>query len=77
MMSVFAQPDPVFDHGNNSGGQKALFKLKNIFNNIPCSAPNFMHIFDHTVKPFIENHIFRLCVVNFKTPTFTIFPSCI
>ena len=32
-------------------GQKAFFKLKNIFNNIPCSAPNFMHIFDHTVKP--------------------------
>ena len=24
-------------------GQRAFFKLKNIFNNIPCSAPNFMH----------------------------------
>jgi hypothetical protein len=34
-------------------GQKAFFKLKNIFNNIPCSAPNFMHIFDHTVKPVL------------------------
>jgi hypothetical protein len=34
-------------------GQKAFFKLKNIFNNIPCSAPNVMHIFDHTVKPVL------------------------
>ena len=34
-------------------GQKAFFKLKNIFNNIPCSAPNFIHIFDHTVKPVL------------------------
>jgi hypothetical protein len=34
-------------------GQKAFFKLKNIFNNIPCSAPNSMHIFDHTVKPVL------------------------
>ena len=34
-------------------GQKAFFKLKNIFNNIPCSAPNCMHIFDHTVKPVL------------------------
>jgi hypothetical protein len=25
----------------------------------------------------IENHNFRLCAVNFKTPTFTIFPSLI
>jgi hypothetical protein len=34
-------------------GQKAFFKLKNIFNNIPCSAPYVMHIFDHTVKPVL------------------------
>ena len=34
-------------------GQKAFFKLKNTFNNIPCSAPNCMHIFDHTVKPVL------------------------
>jgi hypothetical protein len=34
-------------------GQKAFFKLKNIFNNIPCSAPNVMHIFDHPVKPVL------------------------
>jgi hypothetical protein len=33
--------------------RKAFFKLKNIFNNIPCSAPMFMHIFDHTVKPVL------------------------
>ena len=33
--------------------KKPFFKLKNIFNNIPCSAPNFMHIFDHTVKPVL------------------------
>ena len=30
-------------------GQKAFIKLKNIFNNYP----NFMHIFDHTVKPVL------------------------
>jgi hypothetical protein len=34
-------------------GQKAFFKLKNTFNNIPCSAPICMHIFDHTVKPVL------------------------
>jgi hypothetical protein len=34
-------------------GQKVFFKLKNIFNNIPCSALNVMHIFDHTVKPVL------------------------
>ena len=34
-------------------GQKAFFKLKNIFTNIPCSVPNCMHIFDHTVKPVL------------------------
>ena len=33
--------------------QKAFFKLKNIFINIPCSAPNVMHIFYHTVKPVL------------------------
>jgi len=33
--------------------KKAFFKLKNMFNNIPCSAPNVMHIFDHTVKPVL------------------------
>ena len=33
--------------------KKAFFKLKNMFNNIPCSAPNFMHIFDHTDKPVL------------------------
>jgi hypothetical protein len=34
-------------------GQKAFLKLKNILYNIPCSAPNVMHIFDHTVKPVL------------------------
>jgi hypothetical protein len=34
-------------------GQKAFFKLKNILYDIPCSASNIMHIFDHIVKPVL------------------------
>jgi hypothetical protein len=39
--------------GSVSWYKKAFFKLKNMFNNIPCSAPNCMHIFDNTVKPVL------------------------
>jgi len=37
----------------NARGQKALFKLINIFKNTPCDIENFTYIFDHTVKPVI------------------------
>ena len=35
----------------NARGQKAFFKLINIFKNIPCDIENFTYIFDYTVKP--------------------------
>ncbi|CAC5376152.1 unnamed protein product [Mytilus coruscus] len=37
----------------NSRGQKAFFKLTNIFKNTPCDIQNFTFIFDHTVKPVV------------------------
>jgi hypothetical protein len=45
---LFIYPDKF-----NAKKNYDFFYFKNIFNNIPCSAPNCMHIFDHTVKPVL------------------------
>lgn len=34
-------------------GQKAFFKITNVFKNMSCDAENFLYVFDHTVKPVL------------------------